>query len=391
MIAFEDALKIVQDAVYYEMSTERISINESLDRILAKDIVSDINMPPFPKSAMDGYAIRYEDLKNELEVLEVIAAGQKPEKAIAANQCSKIMTGAMMPEGADCVIKVEDSEEFKNKKIRFTGKDTKRNFVPLGEDVKVNDLVLKQGTLLKAQHLAVAAAVGYDNPRVYKKVRVGVISTGDELVEPHIVPGPSQIRNSNAYQLIAQLQKMNVTPLYFGIARDTEESTTKVIKKAIDDSDVILLTGGVSMGDFDFVPKIFDELGVDIKFKEMAVQPGKPVVFGVLKNKFIFGLPGNPVSSFNIFEILTKPLIYKLMGHEFKPLEIRLPMGVEYNRKRSERRSFLPVKIEEGKIWPIDYHGSAHIFALTAANAWISIPVGVSTLNEGELVDVRQI
>jgi len=391
MITFEDALKIVQDAVYYEMSTERISINDSLDRILAKDIVSDINMPPFPKSAMDGYAIRYEDLKNEWEVLEVIAAGQKPQKAIGANQCSKIMTGAMMPEGADCVIKVEDSEELKNKKVRFTGKDTKRNFVQLAEDVRENDLVLKKGTLLNAQHIAVAAAVGYDNPRVFKKVRVGVISTGDELVEPHMKPGPSQIRNSNAYQLVAQLQKMNVSPLYFGIARDTEESTTKVILKAIDECDVVLLTGGVSMGDFDFVPKIFDELGVEIKFKEMAVQPGKPTVFGVLKNKFIFGLPGNPVSSFNIFEILTKPLIYKLMGYDFKPLEIRLPMGVTYNRKRSERRSFLPVKIEDGKIWPIDYHGSAHIFALTEANAWISIPVGVSTLNEGDIVDVRQI
>lgn len=391
MIAFEDALKIVQDAVYYEMSTERISINDSLDRILAKDIVSDINMPPFPKSAMDGYAIRYEDLKNEWEVLEVIAAGQEPEKTIAANQCSKIMTGAMMPEGADCVIKVEESEVLTNGKVRFTAEDTKTNFVHMGEDVRVNDLVLKKGTLLKAQHLAVAATVGYDNPRVFKKVRVGVISTGDELVEPHITPGPSQIRNSNAYQLMAQLQKMNVTPLYFGIAKDTEESTTKVIKKAIDDCDVILLSGGVSMGDFDFVPKIFDDLGVEIKFKEMAVQPGKPTVFGVLKNKFIFGLPGNPVSSFNIFEILTKPLIYKMMGYAYKPLEIRLPMGTAYNRKRSGRKSFLPVKIEDGKIWPIEYHGSAHIFALTEADAWISVPVGVSTLNEGEIIDVRQI
>jgi molybdopterin molybdotransferase len=391
MIAFEDALKIVHDAVYYEMSTERISINDSLGRILAKDIVSDINMPPFPKSAMDGYAIRYEDLKNEWDVLEVIAAGQKPEKNIGTNQCSKIMTGAMMPEGADCVIKVEESEVLTNGKVRFIVEDTKTNFVPMGEDVRVNDLVLKKGTLLNAQHLAVAAAVGYDNPRVFKKVRVGVISTGDELVEPHITPGPSQIRNSNAYQLMAQLQKMNVTPLYFGIARDTEEATTKVIKKAIDDCDVILLTGGVSMGDFDFVPKIFDEIGVEIKFKEMAVQPGKPTVFGVLKNKFIFGLPGNPVSSFNIFEILTKPLIYKMMGYDFKSLEIRLPMGVAYNRKRSTRKSFLPVKIEDGKIWPIDYHGSAHIFALTEANAWISVPVGVATLNEGEIVDVRQI
>ncbi len=391
MIAFEDAYKTVMDAVYYEMSTENVAMSNALFRILGKDITSDIDMPPFNKSAMDGYACRGEDLQNELEVIEVIAAGVAPQKIVGVNQCSKIMTGAMLPEGANCVIKFEDTEKVSNDKIKFTAEKTKNNFVPQGEDVKVGDIVLEKGTFIRPQHIAVAAAVGYDNPRVFKKVRVGVISTGDELVEPHQDPGPSQIRNTNAYQLVAQLQKMNVTPLYYGIARDNEESTRKVITKALDDCDVVLLTGGVSMGDFDFIPKIFDQLEVDIKFKTIAIQPGKPTVFGVKKNKFIFGLPGNPVSSFNIFELLVKPLVFKMMGNNYNPPQIKLPLGTTYNRTKSARRSFLPVKIEDGKVFPINYHGSAHIFALTEATGLISIPVGVSELKEGEVVDVRQI
>lgn len=391
MISFEDAYRIVMDSQYYEVNTERIELNKSIDRILAKDILSDINMPPFDKSAMDGYACRRADLRNDLEVLEVIPAGRIPTKNIGVNQCSKIMTGAKLPKGADCVFMVEDTEELQDGKVKFVAEHTKDNYVPLGQDVKEGDLVLKKGSLIGPQHMAVAASVGYDFPRVFKKVRVGVISTGDELVEPFSKPGEGQIRNSNAYQLIGQLSKMNVTPYYFGIAKDNEESTTRIITKALSETDVVLLTGGVSMGDFDFIPKIFDQLGVDIKFKEIAIQPGKPTVFGVLQNKFIFGLPGNPVSSFNIFELLAKPFIFAMMGHNYQPTELSVMIGAGYKRKRSSRRSFIPVKIKDGKAWPLDYHGSAHIQAFIEADGLISIPVGVSEIKEGDLVNVRQI
>lgn len=390
MITFEEALAIVQDAVFYEVNAENISLEKSLNRVLAQDVLSDVNMPPFNKSAMDGYACRMEDIYEELEVLEVIPAGTEPTKRIGKGQCSKIMTGAMMPEGTNCVLKVEETEELSNNKIRFTANQTKSNFVDAAHDVKHGDLVMKKGIIIEPQHFAVAASVGLTNPRVYKKVRVGVISTGDELVEPQTTPGLSQIRNSNAYQLIGQLQKMNVTPYYFGIARDNEESTTRIISKAINETDVLLLSGGVSMGDFDFIPKIFDKLGVEIKFETLAIQPGKPCVFGVLKNKFIFGLPGNPVSSFNIFELLAKPLIYKLMGHDFQQPIIQIHMGKTYTRRKATRKSFIPVKIENGKVWPIDYHGSAHISALGDASGFVAIPIGTIELKEGELVDVRQ-
>ncbi len=389
MITFEEALAIVHDAVYYQTNSELVPLDKSLNRVLAQDILSDVDMPPFNKSAMDGYACKMEDISEPMEVLEVIPAGTKPSKVIKSGQCSKIMTGAMLPEGADCVLMVEDTETLADEKIRFTAKDTKENYVKTAHDVKRGELVLKKGCIIKPQHYAVAASVGVTNPRVYKKIRVGVISTGDELVEPQSVPEASQIRNSNAYQLIGQLQNMNVTPHYFGIARDNEESTYRIISKAIDETDVILLSGGVSMGDFDFIPKIFDQLGVNVMFKTLAIQPGKPCVFGVLNNKFIFGLPGNPVSSFNIFELLAKPLIFKLMGHDHVAKLVQMPMGKTYTRKRSSRKSFIPVKIEKGRVWPIEYHGSAHINALSDADGFIAIPIGIPELKEGEIIDVR--
>ena len=391
MKLLEDALKIVLDSAY-EVGTEKVEINDSLNRILAEDVLSDMDMPPFNKSAMDGYACRREDLKNELEVIETIQAGQVPVKKVFKNQCSKIMTGSMVPTGADCVIMVEDTEETAENKIVFTKEKTNQNIAFKAEDINTGDVVLKKGTLIKAQHIAVLASVGCTKPNVYRKIKVGVISTGSELVEPNQKPGLSQIRNSNAYQLLAQIEKIGCIPNYVGIAIDTHKSSIKAITTALNKNDVILLTGGVSMGEFDFIPEILKNLNFEIFFKTLAVQPGKPTVFGRKGKKFVFGLPGNPVSSFNIFELLTKPLIYKMMGHNYQPLAIKLPLAKTYERKKARRLSFIPVKItDNGKVLPLEYHGSAHIRAMVHADGLISVPIGVTKINKGEIVDVRQI
>jgi molybdopterin molybdotransferase len=349
-------------------------------------------MPPFNKSAVDGYACRQEDLTEELEVLEVIKAGKAPKKVIGKKQCSKIMTGAPVPEGANTVIMVEDVEELGNGFIKYKKDKVKNNICAVGEDIEEGRVVLTKGTLIQPQHIAVMATAGCTKPLVYKKVKVAVISTGDELVEPDEKPSVSKIRNSNAYQLIAQAQKLGALTEYIGIALDTEESTRENITKAFQNNDVILLTGGVSMGDFDFVPQVLNELTVELKFKSIAVQPGRPTVFGTRDGQFIFGLPGNPVSSFVQFELLVKPLIYNLMGYNYKPIKIAIPIGEDYARKRSTRLSWLPVKInDQGEVIPISYHGSAHINALTVADGLISVPIGVTDLKKGDLVDVRQI
>ncbi|MCB2208028.1 MAG: molybdopterin molybdotransferase MoeA [Bacteroidetes bacterium] len=393
MITFEEAFDIVQKAASFTYPSEQVDFINSLGRILAKDVYSDMHMPPFDKSAMDGYACRKEDVKNSLEVIEILPAGRTPEKKVGANQCTKIMTGAIIPEGADCVIMVEHTEEVGDNLIRFVNENTNTNICYKGEDIKTGDLVLEKGISIKPQHIAVMASVGCMQPHVTKRPTIGIISTGDELVEPSSTPATSQIRNSNSYQLIAQVKRAGGIPNYMGIAEDSEEVTYNTISKALSENDIVLLTGGVSMGDFDFVPDIMAKAGVDIKFRSMAVQPGKPTLFGTFdQRKFIFGLPGNPVSSYTQFELLVRPLMLKLMGITKLPKPIQLPMGATYKRRKSQRKSFLPVIIrEDGKVYPVEYHGSAHIHSYVFANGITSIDIGKETIQIGELVDVRQI
>ncbi len=391
MILIEQAYELVMRTAY-TLDKEQVDLNESLNRVLAENVISDIEMPPFNKSAMDGYACRREDTDNELEILEVIPAGKAPTKTINKNQCSKIMTGAEVPKGADCVVMVENIEETDKNKIRVIKENRNSNISLQAEDVKINDIVLKKGTKISAQHIAVMASVGYVKPMVTKKPKVGIITTGNEIVEPQNKPALSQIRNSNAYQLIAQITNMGAIPKYYGIAKDDKEDTREKIETSLKENDVTLLTGGVSMGDFDFVQKIFEQIGVNILFDSIAVKPGKPTTFGVYENKRCFGLPGNPVSSFVQFEILVKPLLYSMMGYDYKPVNIKLPMSVDYNRKNTKRKSFIPVLItENGEVMPVEYHGSAHIHSLSEAHGIISVPIGCSTLKKGEIVDVRQI
>ena len=392
MIQFEEALNIVLGKTV-PVSSEIVEMTESAGRILATDVVSDINIPPFDKSAMDGYACRRADLGNELKVQEIIAAGQVPQFIIGPGECSKIMTGAMMPEGADCVIIVEHTRETAKGLIEFTAAKTTDNICFKGEDVKKGELVLPAGLLIRPQHIAVMASVGCTNPLVSRKVRVGILSTGDELVEPDIIPDTVKIRNSNAWQLMAQAKAMNVEPFYFGIAPDEEKQTLALIRKAMASCDVILLTGGVSMGDYDFVPSVLKEAGFSFHFKSLAMQPGRPTLFGSNpEGKICFGLPGNPVSSFNQFELLVKPLLYKMMGHHYQPVILRLPLAVDYKRKKSERLSFIPVHlVAQSEIQPVDYHGSAHINALSGAYGLMSVPIGTTEIRKGEFADVRPV
>ncbi|MFU8842236.1 MAG: gephyrin-like molybdotransferase Glp [Bacteroidales bacterium] len=391
MISFEEALGIILDTDYL-VGSERVGLANSLHRVLAEDILSDIDMPPFHKSAVDGYACRRADLGNDLHVIEIIPAGKAPEKVIGPNQCAKIMTGAPMPEGADCVIMVEDVKEVAPHVIKYGKEKVKENICFAGEDIRKEDLVLCRGTRIEPQHIAVLATAGCVNPLVYRKVRVAVISTGDEIIEPNETPQYAQIRNSNAYQLMAQIVKFGGIPDYCGIALDTMESTRKKITRALDGNEIVLLTGGVSMGDYDHVPAVFRELDIDIKFKSIAMQPGRPTLFGMRQRQFIFGLPGNPVSGFLQFELLVKPLLSKISGHEFNPMAIRLPMGRDYQRKKSERLSWLPVRIlETGEVLPLEYHGSAHINSLVEADGFISMAIGQTELRKGDIVHVRPI
>jgi len=391
MISFENALTTVLSHAS-SWGTERVTLLDSQNRILAEDIFSDMDMPPFDKSAVDGFACRMADILGPpLTVVETIPAGMVPGKTVGPGQCSRIMTGAMVPAGADCVIMVEDTVPEGEDSIRFTQEKTGKNICYRGEDVRKGTLVIPSGTQIKTSHIAVMASVGTVMPLVSKRARIAIISTGDELVEPDQAPGTAQIRNSNACQLIAQVSSVPAIPINLGIVRDDQEALRKILIHAFETADLVILTGGVSMGDFDYVPAIMKEIGVEILFKSIAIQPGKPTVFGRKGNQFVFGLPGNPVSSFVLFEMLVKPFLLASMGCKERPIQFRLPMGTDFKRRKSGRKSVIPVRIAENAVFPADYHGSAHIHAYTIADGWISMEADETEIRKGEWIDVRPI
>jgi molybdopterin molybdotransferase len=391
MISFEEAYNRVL-SIPSNPQTERILFTDSLNRILAEDVFSDVAMPAFDKSAVDGFACKKEDVQlfAELAILETIQAGQVPTKVTVPGFCTKIMTGAPIPQACTCVVMVENTETVSNR-VRILKVDTKVNICFKAEDVTEGQKVLARNCVIKPQHIAVFAAVGYTDVLVYKKLKVGIISTGDELVEPHEIPPASKIRNSNSYQLLAQVNACGADAKYYGIAKDTKEDTYEKVTKALAENDIILLTGGVSMGEFDFVAEVLTQVGIKLLFDSIAVTPGKPTTFGTIGNKSCFGLPGNPVSSFVIFDILVKPFLYKQMGYDYHAPEISLTMDFSFSRKKTARRLYIPVIIEKGKVNDVEYHGSGHILALSFADAFIVIPVGKESIQKGEVVEVRML
>jgi molybdopterin molybdotransferase len=390
MIPIEEAEKIL-DRVTYSPETENVTLMDSLGRVLAQDIVSTINMPPFDKSAMDGYAVASSDNSKRFEIVEIIAAGDVPRKTVGKGQCAKIMTGAMLPAGADKVIMKEITQE-KDRYMMLTGDDPRRNVCYLGEDIKPGDVVLKSGHLIRPPEVGIIASMGMDTFKVYKKARVAVVTTGSEIVPPGQELAKGQIYNSNAYSISAQVLRTGADVTFTGIVSDDKTGIRGTLANLLARSDMVLISGGVSMGDYDFVPGILKDLDVTLHFDRVAVQPGKPTVFGTYKDVLVFGLPGNPVSTFTIFEIFVKRLLYRLMGYEYTPVLLTGVMKKDFKRKRTVRTAYIPVRYDiDGFVEPVEYHGSAHLNALARANALLKIPAGIKEIKEGSAVHVRQI
>jgi len=388
MITHEEALEIIlKNGCLNEKET--VSLLDCNTRILAEDIFSDMNMPPFNKSAVDGYACKNEDLPGPLRILEVISAGNMPQYDVVTGTCSKIMTGAPVPNGADTVVMVEDTEE-KDNTVVFKKDKTRSNICLAGEDITKGQKVLHKGTLIRPWHVGTMATVGVTNVPVFRKVKIGIITTGDEILEPGQTLVEGKIRNSSAYQLMSACNALPTIPTYYGIVKDKLEDTVQTLIQTINENDIVLLTGGVSMGDFDFVPQAILNAGMKILFDSVAMQPGRPLTYATDGKKHCFGLPGNPVSSMIQFELSVKPLIYKLMGHPFFPTEIPLMMREEVTRRKTERKSFYPVSLNsDHTVSIVNYHGSAHINAFTNAYGIIAMNQGVDTIKKGETVYVR--
>ncbi|WP_346864366.1 molybdopterin molybdotransferase MoeA [uncultured Draconibacterium sp.] len=389
MNKFYEIQEFIQQIPAY-FKTEEVALEDAYNRVLREDVLADMDMPPFHKSAMDGYACHFEDIGNKLEVLEVLHAGMMPTKGVGKNQCSKIMTGAAVPAGCDCVFKVEDSENTDENQVICTNPKTTKNICYQGEDYKTGEVLLQKGTIINVPQMAVLAGAGYHKVKVAAVPKVAIIASGSELVAPHQKPEAGKIRNSNTSQLISQLRKMNLQVSMNKLVVDNYDELTQTFIEALKLNDIVFFTGGASFGDFDFIPEILKDQNFTIYWKTTGMKPGNPMSFSQKENKYCFGLSGNPVSSLVQFEFLAKPVIYRLLGANFNPLRIKAKMNFDYFRKKADRFAVVPVYIgNDGTIEEIAFHGSAHINALTSANALLEIPLGTAAVLKEEMAYVR--
>ena len=413
MLSVADAL----DAVLREaqpLEPVIVELVDALGLVTAEDIISDVDSPPFDKALMDGFAVRSGDLtasETRLRIVEHITAGMVPSKPVTAGTATRIMTGAPLPEGADCVIKVEDTRiELADQSaagqsvvggtvvIRGAARPG-MHLIRRGTSLKTGQTVLPVGRLIRPQEVGALAEVGKERVTVHPRPKVGILATGDELVPIASRPGPGQIRNSNEAMLGAQTRRAGGQPVLLGIARDNSAELRERIGAGLE-FEVLLLSGGVSEGTHDLVPSVLAELGVRNVFHKVNIRPGKPLWFGVLKGErvggdsptYVFGLPGNPVSSLVCFEVFVRPCLRRLMGVEPalpQPLHARL---MQEHVAQGERPTYNPARLGWGDQGPrvelVRWHGSSDLQAMVEANALAIFPGGEATCERGTLIDV---
>lgn len=367
--------------------TEMVSLPRSQGRVLSESIYLDLDQPPFNRSMRDGFAVIAQDLSllpTHLSCVGEIKAGESPALRLQRGEAIRIMTGAPAPEGADAVVMVEHTEKGEIEEI-IVHKSIKSgsNIAPKGSERQAGDLLISKNTALGALELGVLATVGKSQVRVFKRPSVSILTTGNELVDVGEQPGPGKIRNSNAYSLHAQVAQQGGDPQLLGPAEDHIDDLRDWISIGLK-SDLLLVSGGVSVGKYDLVESVFEELGIQLQFESVSMRPGKPTVFGKKDNKFIFGLPGNPVSTFVSFELFVTPVLRVLQGlsedcHSL--VKGRLKRGIH---DKSGRTSFLPalVTCEGGciEIEPLPWKGSADIFSMVGANGLVVVPLETDEL-----------
>jgi molybdopterin molybdotransferase len=366
----------------------------AVGRVLAEAVTADRDSPPFTKAAMDGYAVRSADCQSagmSLRIIDEVAAGDTPTKPVNAGECARIFTGAPVPAGADAVVMVEKTETLDNGRVRIdeAGVKPEQNVVPRGQEMRAGEVVLPAGTFLSPVAVGLLAAVGRSTVKQVSVARVGVLATGNELVEPGTTPGPGQIRNSNGPMIAALSARARATATHLGIVRDDPRDMADRIRKGLSDADVLLLAGGVSAGAADLVPGVLADLGVTTHFHKVRMKPGKPVLFGTTDGSLVFGLPGNPVSAFVCFELFVRPAIRALAGHaDPGPRVQSLPLAEKLDAS-NDRPTYHPARLTpDRRVTPLPWFGSADLRALLAADALIVLPAGPVSYAHSMAVDV---
>jgi molybdenum cofactor synthesis domain-containing protein len=394
MITVDQALSILLDQVE-TLGSESVAIEQAHRRILAEDVRADMDLPPFDRARMDGYAVRSSDVSTapvKLRVIGEIAAGAQFEHRVNAGEAVKIFTGAPVPGGADAVQKVEVTRA-NGHMVEILEPVTPGQFITRrASEVAAGEVVGETGREIGPAEMAVLASFGYASARVGRRPRVAVISTGSELVEVSSKPSGAQIRNSNSYTLAAYAERAGAMVDVLGIVEDTPEATRVALIRAADNHDIVVSSGGVSMGDYDLVKAALKDIGAEIYFDRVIIRPGKPIVFARRGETYFFGLPGNPVSTSVTFNVFVRPAIRKMQG-ETSPAPAMVSAQLSRTVKdSSSRRSYLPARlfIKEGRamVEPLKWGGSSDFVAFMQANALIVVGEDVHEIEEGELVDV---
>ncbi|MEE4625691.1 gephyrin-like molybdotransferase Glp [Pseudomonas alliivorans] len=394
MSAEPKALMPVEDAIarLLEMADatpitqhERVRLLDAEGRVLANDLVSTLDLPPWPNSAMDGYALRVADWRGEpLPVSQRIFAGQTPEP-LAPGTCARIFTGAPVPEGADCVEMQENAEVLDDQRVRFTESlKVEQNIRPQGQETRIGDTVLAAGTRLGPIELGLAASLGLAELDVVRRVRVAVLSTGDELIEPGQPLGPGQIYNSNRVLLCSWLKRLQCEVVDAGILPD-DLAKTRAALASLHEVDLILSTGGVSVGEADFLGHALREEG-ELSLWKLAIKPGKPLTFGHFRGVPVIGLPGNPASTLVTFALLARAYLLRRQGVlDVAPLKFAVPAGFAWTRP-GNRREYLRGRIEQGKAVPYRNQSSGVLRSAAWADGLIEVREG-ATVVEGDWVN----
>ena len=395
MISVEEALEILLSNLP-ERKVERVPFQKSLGRVIAENLTATSDIPPFYRSSMDGYAVLAADVENppvELRIAGESRAGGGIPGTLKSGEAIATMTGAPVPEGANAVQVIEQCEIIDGgRKVRILKPvKTQENIAPRGSEAKAGNVVLAAGHLVGPAEIAVMATFGYSEVQVYGKPRVAIFATGDELVEFDQMPQPDQIRNSNAYCLASQLRLMGLEADYLGIVRDDREELRQKMLSGLE-RDVLIITGGVSMGEYDFVRDVFQDLKLEILFSKVAIKPGKPTVFARRGNNLVFGLPGNPISALITFECFVRPVLGRLCGMAHPELPRMKGELLADMRQSPGRTAFLPAWVtwqDDGwKVDPLRWKSSADIIGFTGANATFIFPKNRDLLSRGEIVEI---
>jgi molybdopterin molybdotransferase len=394
MLSIDEALSLVLEHTPVLLGKPR-SVFRANGEVLAETITSDIDSPPHDKSVVDGFAIKSSDIAGsnvELSVLEEVTAGQVPTRTIELGQSTRIMTGAPIPMGADAVVMLEQTENAGNK-VRILQRPVKagQNIMRRGASMTSGQTLLEPGKVLRSIEMGLLSEVGRTYVLTIPPPCVGIISTGNELVEPSAVPGPGQIRNSNERLLHGLIVEAGGSPTPAKMARDEPSELSRCIENALM-FNIVLITGGVSAGVLDLVPNVLAKVGVEKVFHKIDLKPGKPLWFGTKQlcaghRTLVFGLPGNPVSSLACFELFVRPAIQKMRGLQptgLKRISARLTCD---HQQRGDRPTYWPAAVEGERVTPLPWKGSGDLRTLTDANCLAFFPAGEKLFRAGEDVE----